>query len=42
MRPGVLCVLNHCTAMDYITGRFTRPQDWLSEARLVMIAWEFN
>ena len=27
---GLLCVVHDRTALDYLTGRVTRPRDWMS------------
>ena len=39
---GLLRVMHHRTALDYVTGRVTLPCDWMAEGQESLIAWEFN
>ena len=39
---GLLRVVHHRTALDYLMGRVKLPRNWMLQGREVLIAWEFN
>ena len=39
---GPLRVVHRRTALDYVTGRVTRPRHLMFQQREVLIAWDFN